>query len=740
MVTRGHFGGFPLMGNPQWVMTEGIRPYEAIFDMPAQFAKQLIETAGLRPLDLVIQGTGSPQTFKNLFALSIVPRENPHILGVRVADRRWLLDRSIILRRYNMRRNIGHKRVGNNAEPTLRPVVPDVWYWEWSLKDPGGVPPGAKWQPSDVLKDIMDRVVEQEKEATGVSVPGYTISDTIKKTDRKLPVESLQFDGKTNMAVQGAVGLFPEAGLYVDENGRYVIYSKIDGSEGLMVKTLGPEIVGGGHAEVVNMDNEMPRACEVFFTVESELRFDFIEPEEGQTVTRKLFSRGMTNKIAIPDYNLTVNGNELSQHSWADLDPVLTAWGTPPGIGGSRISYKVLQRAALPFLDLWAGLILTGARDPDKNWPDRVGALMAHWRRTFGIPQDWVARCLSMKARRVGIIDVESGSSGKAEAYCDHSFIGTQRSFFKDLQGNADLRYAIPVEGYPTGAQVPGETAPAGALSFTATSKAVPADVSIIDSDQGIIRVSFQPDMNHMFEAAMPGIVVRDDGQPYVPSGSAKNPRQSSPTFDAVADANQIPRLSGSWKLAVIISGVPASPNNEKQLYKVRVEPKDVQDLMPEFANKSVGSGKGPVWQIRINPGNDGMRALVRWLDSRASDIEALWGIVDKEPKIDDLILNFEKNQQPGGPQAASLNEVARAVSAAVFARFVERYRGSATGMINKNVRPQGAIQAVTHGIDARGRATTRMQMSENYPELDLLAMVDQGTKALLTKQPHPER
>lgn len=737
-ITKATLGGYPLLASApvEWSFTEGVRPYEGIFHMIPRMARELLEKGGTT--ELFIETRGQSLTVSNLWVLDLVPLDNPQIVAVRVADRRWLLNRKILLRRYNMRRNIGHKRPGSNVQPILNDVTPDVWYWPWSLKVPGGSPPDAKWSPVDVLKDILDDVTKFEKENGGGSA-GYVIREEINKAHRTLPVENLQLDDKADMALSRAVGLFPEGGLTVDESGQYVVFSKISGKEKDLHKRLGPNIVGSGYAEVVSHELEAPKEIELFFTIESEIRFDY---RDDQSVTDD--QRYMTNKLALPDFTLSVGGSSYVQGSWVDIGTGLfVAWGAgPPGSGVSQISNRLLQRAALPFLDLWAALMITGQRDPDKDWAGRVGALMTHWRKTFGLNKHWVDRFLTIRANRVGIVDPENGTLAPAEAYCDHSFIATQRSFFKDISGGADLRYAINVEGYPTGGTIPGLSSPGGAKAFTEDSKPASARVSVVDPDLGIIRVEFASDPNHMYEAALPGLVVREDGQPYIPGGDMSNPRRSSPTFDSIVDQNQIPKLSSDWKLGVVLTAIPAAPNDERQLFKVVVKPSDVKDMLPAAAASALSKARGPKWQVRIQPGADGARALIRWLDSRAPDIEKLFGIGDDKtpPNLDGLVMNYDPAVQPGGPQGASLNAIALAVSAAIYSRFTERLEGQATGKIKADMTLDGFMEAITHRVSTQGEATTTLTMARQAVELDMMSMLDSGTRAILLRQPHPEK
>jgi hypothetical protein len=306
------------------------------------------------------------------------------------------------------------------------------------------------------------------------------------------------------------------------------------------------------------------------------------------------------------------------------------------------------------------------------------------------------------------------------------------------------LEYAINVPGYPTGAQVPGQSAPAGALSFDTEIKAATAVVSVIDPDQGIIRVELGPDKNHMYEAALPGLIVRADGSVYVPTADARNPRKGAVTFDSVVTRGQVPKLSGSWKMCTIVTIIPAAPNDERQLFSIKIQPKDVQDLLPQQARDSLKNCFGPTWQVRVGPGLDGARAIVRWSDGRAPDIEAVLGLSDAVPDLEGLVLNAKNAVNTAdGLQAASLNEIARAIAAAIYARFTDHLEGSATGtlMPNSPVFPFGGwMEERVDKVGTKGEVQTEIKMSKDRVDFNLMAYLDNSTRALLMRQPHPDK
>ncbi len=745
-IAQTRINGYPTLGSSpvRWTYKEGVRPHVELIDVSPDVASTLKAQAG-KPMVLRFTVNGITRQIENLWMIGLVPSDNPQIIRVQLADRRWMLPYFHYLRRFNMRRNIGYKRVGDLMQPVIMPVVPDVWYWKWSLKDPDKKPPEGKWQPHEALENVLQAIEASEKEYSK-RAGGYEIRKEVKATEKKLSMENFVIDDSGDACLLRLLALFPQAGIYVNDLGKYVVYSKANGGEAAVIKQLGPEIVGGGHAMLVTHEFERPKEIEVRFSMEVEVRHDFIQSTTGTTSELKDVRR-LRNMIAVPDYALTMGGTTVVQGTWVDLEAILTAWGTPPGVGGDRITHDILEKAALPYLDLWAALQLVGLREPDRDWVARVGALQRCWRRIYGINPNIMDRTLQVKGYRVGLVDVANGTNGPAQAWCDHSFIGTQRSFFKSVQNNATLEPFMNVTGYPAGGQVPGISAPPGALSFTNQSKPAPAEVRVEDGDQGIVIVDFKADQNHMFEAALPGKIVRADGGAFGPTDSIKNPGGDSPIgFDMVTGANQVPKLSGDFKLALIVTHVPASPNDERQLFSVTVKPDDIKELLPTGLSKTISNAKGPKWVVRVRAGADSARAIIRWDDSKAVEIEKIFGIGppqqpgEKPPKpnFDGLVLNALPQNKIQADQAASLNEIANAIAASIYARFGDRIEGQATGHLHSGIAIDGWMDEITVQVDQKGVGTAMIKLAQEPTPTDFRALLDSGTRAILDRIPHP--
>ena len=720
--------GYKLLGSSpiQWVFTDGVQPYEATFDvMPSDLPR--IMAGAKDPQTLIIDSKVGPKLTVDYLSLRReVPSDNPNVKRILVSDRRWLLPYYNFLGRFNMRRNVGYQRVGNNVTSQLNPVVSSVWYWPWSLRSK------IPWKASEILTEFMKQLGQWETNE-GYAALGFLFSSKIQQLDSKLSPDNLNIDESGDMSLMRIMSMYPNVSVYVNAEGKYVFFDRNDRSEGAAVVKLGPVVVGGGQLQKSDLRYERPNRIEVFFTVEAEVRHDFI----GDLGTVTEDTRYLENVAPVPDFELTIGSTQYAQGSWAPLNQMMEAWPIAPGIG-TKLNGQLLEKAALPYLDLWSALELTGSKDdPDADWAARAGVCAAHHRTSFQLAAAWMMRTLSIKARRCAVINPTTGTWAPSEAYCDHSFIGTTRSKFKSLNESSRMEFCVNVEGYPTGGQVPGTTSPIGAKSFTRDSKPAPVLVRILDGDQGVIHLDFQAEKNHIYEAALPGLIAKADNTVFPPTANWKTTDgQRSIGYDMVTDRAQIPKLKNQWKCAVILTHTPAAPNNKNQLYKISVEPKDVR---ARLSNVDLGPCEGPTWQIRVGAGMDGAKALVRWLDSRAVDIEALFGIGDKEPNLAGLVMNHDVADTSTSKEI-SLTEIAQSLAAQVYSRFIDGYQGFGVGYMNPDVKPGGRVAHVSHTLTPKGEMYTELQMHESAPEIPYLSMLDSSTRAVLLKLPHVER
>lgn len=723
-----YLGGKPLLASSpvRWTLKEGVTPVTETFDMAPADALELGKikkaiTLEIRPV------TGNPVIVKNLWVLNISPGDNPFISKVTVADRRWFWSYGHIgPDYYNMRRNVAVKRVLANNTPDFAFVTNGdtaalVQYWNASLD-------GQKpWVPLRLIQDVMDKVSKIEKDYAGTTYT-YKIDNLLANRIQGLPVEELLIDDQGDRALDRAVAYLPEAGITVDYDGTVIVFSKASGLESDIVRALVPEVRNEGHTDLVKNNLIRPKEVHVLFTREVEVRWDFIEEALAQSGTTTDISDGtlrrFDNVLPITDYQLTVRSQPLPQGTWITMDDAFRAFGTIPLVGVPReIDHDLVQRAMIPGMDLWENIGIFGDR-PDQtgslmNWVGRISAIQNHYRRTFRINRRWMDRILSLRAYRLGTIDPQSGQRGPAQAFGDYSIMATQRSVWRNRAQGKPLDWAINRSAYPS----------SGILDSTASPS--PAEVSIIDHDQGIIHVDYKVDPNRVYEMILPSQIDIDS----MPTADITQKNRSI-TFNSVFKATKAPRLSPSFKMAVIMTAVPGTKH---QLHRIVVKPSDVRSLVPVSDQDGLDECDGPIMEIRI--GSNVEVARVRWLDSEASTIERIFQVpVEGPPPEDSRIkaLTLNDNDSTDLSTGGSLNRIAKARAAAVYASLVDRYEGSMAGAMNGGVHLAGWATEVAHELRPSGEALTTVSMPTAVPQFDLLSFLDSNTRAAILRLVQP--
>ncbi len=741
-------GRFPLLySSPiRWTFREGVTPVEEEFDMVPNHADQIMATSPNQPVTLTIQIDGvTPLVIKNLWVEGRRDSAVKFISRIKLSDRRRFLKYGNVLGRYNIRREVGINRIAATAQQVIQPVVPKIWFAPYSLK---GYAPNRdvtdtdRWKVTEMIDDVMVKAMKTEKDYNKGSVPGYTIMPEVSQLNSAMSFEGLQIDDSADFAVQRALQYIPEIGITVDKEGQYVIFAKTSGKDTYYANLIQPELENRGHLTLVSNKNIRPGKIEVFFTIKCELRFDYIEPGDSgheTVVANSPDARLLDNVGPSPDWTMNMGDENVVQGTWKKIEDYLAYW-TPRSPWGSALTKTFLQKAMVPYLDLWGPFLLTGLSSPNVDWAARAAMLDANYRKTFRIPQRWMNNIFQVFPERVGIWDQATGSSGPAEAYCNYAKIASQRAFWRSKEGgragpSQKGEWAVNVRGYPQGGAAPWN----GSVQlFDSNTKPVPADVTMIDTDQGIFHLNWKADQFRLYEIMVPSRIVRADGSEFRASADWEHADDHPVSFDAVFDSSAVPQLEANQKIAVLLSAIPASPNDLRQLFKVTVEPGDVKDLVPQSAVASLNNCSGPTWQIRVGGGMDGARAMIAWNDSRYSDIEKLFGVQDGDPNLDDLILNYQKPS--GGRQTASLTTIAKAVAARVWTRYCDRYQGAAEGRLNPDVTVDGWVGGVWHAIDGAGVASTGIVLPESLPDLPWYSILDSSTRAILFREGGPRK
>lgn len=750
--SQAYLENYPLLNSAavSWSLRTGTAPVIQSFDMVPEDAQALFQGGARKsPVTLqILPPTGNPVVVTNLWILNLAPGPTPYITSVTVADRRWFWSYAHTLRRFNMRRRVGNKlAIASDVAPIqLNQSVPNFAYWPWSLNK------GAIWQVDDALRDMMtngtDGVLQKERQYWGQSA-NMVLDSRLTSSGSGLPLEDFQLDDQGDGAVQRLLKYLPEAEVYVDYSGDVIFFSRTGGDEESIYKAILPEIPGGGHAALVSNAALRPSKINVKFTIEAEVRFDALENANASasgisnhdvdtTVgptgggIKVSYQRSLDNVLPSVDYQLTVNGNTIPMGTYILFDDAFTAWGPLPVQGASQnLDHPLVQRAFVPWLDLWSKLNLIGqapANGSAKPWVERIAAVQNNYRTTYRLPSAWMSQLFSIRSFRIATIDPQSGQRGPSLAFCDYALVYSQRQQARNAQAGNVFDVAKNRSGYPSSGILDSTVEPA------------PAYITVVDQDQGIIHINYRIDFNRMIEMVLPSQLKISNNS--MPTTDISN-RDRAITFDTLNKAGGYAALSPSFKLATILTCVPASPNNINQLYSIGVSPRDVQDIVPQGQNTGLQNALGP--EMDVHCGLE--TAKIMWLDSRSSDIEAIFGIQNGvasstplTPNLSGLVINGEDGSLSSG---ASLTNLAKAEAAKVYAALADHYEGTVTGGMNGNVHLNGMLTEISHKLDPNGVTTTQLTMPSTAErmtrQIDVFRFLNSTSRAVILKLVQPQ-
>ena len=709
----------------RWSSTDGVKPFTVTVDVTAGDAGVLMAN---KVVDLTVQMAGGKTfTVKDVYPLRVSSGPDPMMRKVVIADCRWLWSYGHLCRRYNWRRHIGHKRsVDPISAPELKDVLPDVYFAKWSIKD--GTTP---YTALEVLEIVIEEIRKIEVSFAGI---GRTvdIDGTIKSLLADYPIDNLQIDESADLALARILGYLPQAGCVIDDDGTLRIYARSSGQEQVAITELGPPVVDEGTAVLVDQMRLRPSKVHVLFTREIEVRFDAIEDSGGYGSDRgEEESRYLENVLSIPDWNLTVRGRKLPQGSWITFTDAFQFW---PTVGaGITLSHTLVQRGLVPYFDIWSGFGLLGLFTPMNDWAGRVSAIQQHYRRTYRISREWMDRIFSVRAYRHATIDPETGTRAPATAYSNYCYLGSMRSMMMQAKAGEEEAYATNVQGRPGSSALD---------DITETWAPAPARVSVVDEDQGIIHLDYQIDPLRMYEMILPAMIEIEGrggaggGRPiYGPNGVINLERNADSciAFDAVNSTRmtQVPKLTGSHAVTVILTVIPGVPNDDRQLHRITKTPGDVEHLVP---GGWIPDGHGPPMEVRV--GGNFETARIVWKDADRKTIEKAFGLHGDDPEpidLEPLCVN-----QGTTAEGASLDSIADAVAARVYAMFQNRIQGTMAGTMNQNVKMTGWMSSVSHELRPGGEGLTIIEIPEQIPSFNLMSLLDSSARAMILKLPQP--
>ena len=680
--TTATIAGVPILGDMpvSWSSTSGTSPHQGVFRIAASSAPkiQLAMVGGAEAsLEIVRDATAPILNFEKLTILAILSGGEPWSRNVLVADRRWRWSKNHVRRSYNMRRRMGNRRLIRHDQLDNLDLIDTVQYAPYSLNA------GKPWTATEILNDVMGELMGREDLPWAHRGPAWKPKDTtIPKIRTATPIEDLVINEDGASALGRILQHIPGMTCTVEASGQVVFYDTLDSRQEEAIAGSGPKIFGGGFPVHSYSSTMRPRKINVLMRREIEVRFD--RSEGADQIAGGGVTPFLDNVLPIPDTSLVIGGKTLLQGTWITVDQALAAWATlplPPGAPGP-ITAQMVRDCWSPG---WCGLLSTyGAVEPgmaaDLFWPARVGAVLTNYRQTWRIPREWMDRIVEMRANRVALIDPTTGTRAPTQAWMGYSMLPTARS----LAVNPSLSpVAINVNGYSTQLN---------------RSLVAPVGVEIIDEELGIVGVDFKSDFGGYTSVFFPSTVAN------VPTPGPANLSRHPRFWDEAPGAhiNGAPKLDDRHGVAMILTCVPASPNDQRQFEKITVEPAQAIALLRDAgADPHILPADGPELDIYVGP--EVVTARHAWIDNAAQPkrIAKAFGLDDGDGSLDSADWMNE----------VDCKRVALAVAAVAWSSSVDRLEGHQSMPMSIQVRPRGTIPSVTHMLDSSGVATSSIML-----------------------------
>lgn len=733
MGIRLTLGGEPLAPKPgqgvAWTMSYGISPNTMDLEITASSADRISLLAArtfatdvrtrnradqVGPLDLVIEDTdnGRKVEIKGVYA---VVRNRPgadyNTKVLTLADRRWLWDRTIVERSYNIRRKTGGFRLvrGNMQPVQVGRLRADFGYRRATLKGEGE--DARPWTALEVIEDVLQELCGSD---------GYVIDSTLPLADS---IEGLELHEAGPEALSRVLSFVPGAQVYVGTDGKVHLANLYDQSEEKVFKEFP---LGVGSWTKVDKSMLRPQKFRVYSDREVELRFDFIEEPQpfdeipGDSLRNRVvaevggISAAVAGQIAAgrePQWceNVIINPlfylpldpggtkvatqgeavpldqfvdavNFLNADILANLPfPLAAPRGFAPKFPGFQLTKREIRQH---WLGNWPAFRAKFALDEQGLYnPERLrllNAIRQHYRQTYRILPQWRDKIRSLRGDRAAILDFETGTRAPSPVFCQYLTKFSQLGYSPFQRGKMVTRNDDYAED----------------LSEKNVS---PFEVEIIDSDLGLFRVVPKVDQTGTAETYMIGDT--EDGQ--LPSADVAN---------AAVFWHQV-RLDRGFKLATIVTATQDTPNTEARLHEEPVTLQEAAELLKIEAPPATGPDMELLQTAET--------ARYGWIDSEAEKIRGAF--FDGKPYPRGLMVNPEEIE--------SLSVAAAAQSLVVT---LDRVEGRVTGPLY-DVQPTGNLRSVVHflaiGQGNQSAILTTINAPGDAPAPSVYSLLPEGVR-----------
>lgn len=660
--------GVPIAGSSpfSWRITAGTAPYTTVVTVHDSDRERLAGRRGM-PLTLSVTDTrGVTVEIKHVYVLHEVPSDSNARASFVIADRRWKWPYRLVARDYNIPRKTG-SRTAFGIVPETRTYVDDYDYLPYSIDN------GKRWTARAALEDVL-RVVEPSGEFVIESLP---IKDGSGGEDGQFTLQNVMLRDAGDAALGRLLSYIPGADLYVDPDGRVVIYDATDLSAAERHLASLPKLSRAGEAHViVNRAAVRPSKVQVFYQREIEALLEFDDDWNTSSSSPDRDAPFFENVVATVDLTTRITEQDpetgasvektCPPGTWVRFDRWLEAVDGDRPSGSAPWTFETIRKHWVTGIE--AVLNPEGSDlDEDGVVASRVGAIRQHFRQTFRINPRYMRRIREVLAVRVALLDPVTGARAPAVVWGQACVIPNDKGarLGRTLYQNVDNTAESRVNGSPI-----------VQTNFS------PARVEMIDPALGVFRISWIDPPAGTVQTFVPSLLVSEGEQPKAISRDlADQDREPFGSGVRTEGAANGLFLSKTSHMRVLLTVIPVAPNDERQFHRIDVEAEQLAGIFR--SELRLADGSGPPLQVFVPPGEMTARFAWGYDDATArATLRRVFGLEGGNEPLTELpgfVLANEglEQQGPGGAGGRHLSAHSQALAAELIAAFADSVQGA---------------------------------------------------------------
>lgn len=663
--------GVPLAGNIPivWRLQTGTAPYATVMQVHKSQWSKLQSKMG-KPVTLSFQSSSATVNIQRVYILHNVASDSPNRIAFVVADTRWQWPYTFVSFDINMTKKSGNRDILRREVPYQTNQYIDRFDFKlYSLKLGQ-----RKWEAEELLTAVL-------KIATGQN--SYYIDSLPLESgssENKYTLQNVVIRDTGDAAVARALSYIPGAQVYIDTSGTAVVFDGTDLEAAQKHKDALPKTTWDGEVTaVIDRKAIRPSKVNVYYTREVEVRFDYNDDYYTSASRPTASDPFLVNVIPTVDpetdleiYNPDTGEYETTtvpQGTWVEVNRWLKAMDKDKSGGSAPWTFETIKRFWM--MDL-AGVLGGGAgrgvpdANPEGNAALRVAALYQHFRQTFKINPRYMSRIRQLIPTRVAPFDPVTGARGRANVWGQYAYIPSMKGRISSRNFADTTAYGVNIDSYPDGEKTLDERTPS------------PAQIDILDEDQGIFRVSWLQGSIGTIDRMVPCMLVNGNDQVDMMQRALRHQDQKSVLVGSVMSGEAKGMfLAPQMDLAVVLTCVLGAPNNKNQFHKVEVKPSDVKKL---FRSKiGIEEGDGPEIDIFVQPGEAVVQFAVDVQAAKGTIVNTvrdLFGANDQDPETAGL----PTNNLPGYVDMNTEREIknhSQSVAAEALAQYANALSGT---------------------------------------------------------------